>query len=153
MTEAASATPTPPVFNIEKLYVKDLSVEVPHAPSIFLERDPPQIDINLNSEYSAIDQGVYEVVVLVTLTAKLPNQDKVVFLIEAKQAGIFRLQNFPAAEIEPTLEVVCTNIIYPYLREVVTEASVRAGFMPVIMTPVNFDALYQQRKAQESTKH
>lgn len=153
MTEAASATPAPPVFNIEKLYVKDLSVEVPHAPSIFLERDPPQIDINLNSEYSAIDQGVYEVIVMVTLTAKLPNQDKVVFLIEAKQAGIFRMQNFPSAEIEPTLEVVCTNILYPYLREVVTEASIRAGFMPVIMTPVNFDALYQQRKAQESTKH
>lgn len=154
MSAEANATQEAPSFNIEKLYVKDLSVEVPHAPSIFLERDQPQLDIDLNTEYSAIDKGIYEVIVSVTINAKLTKQDKVVFLIEAKQAGIFRLQNFPSAELEPVLEVVCTNIVYPYLREVVSDASVRAGFAPVVLTPVNFDAMYQQRKAQaESTKH
>ncbi len=155
MSEAATETQAVPSFNIEKLYVKDLSVEVPHAPSIFLERESPQVDIDINTEYSAIDKGIYEVVLMVTITAKLPGKDKVVFVIEAKQAGIFRVQNIPSEELEPVLEVVCTNIVYPYLRELVTDASVRAGFSPVLMTPVNFDAMYQQRKAQAeaATRH
>lgn len=153
MSEAENSSQTQPVFNIEKMYVRDLSIEVPHAPAIFLEREAPQIDIQLNTENSAIDNGVYEVIVMVTLTAKLPKDGRVIFLIEAKQAGIFQLKNFPATELEPVLEVVCTNILYPYLREVVSDASVRAGFSPVLMTPVNFDALYQQRKAQAATKH
>ena len=155
MSEAATETQAVPSFNIEKLYVKDLSVEVPHAPSIFLERESPQVDIDINTEYSAIDKGISEVVLMVTITAKLPGKDKVVFVIEAKQAGIFRVQNIPSEELEPVLEVVCTNIVYPYLRELVTDASVRAGFSPVLMTPVNFDAMYQQRKAQAeaATRH
>lgn len=153
---AAATEETQPTFNIEKLYVKDLSVEVPHAPSIFLERENPQIDLQLNTEFSAIDQGIYEVIVAVTLTAKLPTKDKVMFLIEVKQAGIFHVKNIPELELESVLGVVCPNILYPYLREVVTDVSVRSGFAPVLLNPINFEALFQQQKAQAAeavTKH
>jgi len=156
MSETASPEQAQPTFNIEKLYIKDLSLEVPHAPSIYLEREAPQIDLQLHSEYSAIDQGIYEVLITITLTAKLGSQDKVMFLIEAKQAGIFRVQNIPKEDMESVLAVVCPNILYPYIREVVTDVSVRAGFAPVLLNPVNFEALYQQQKAHAAaaaTKH
>lgn len=145
----ANATPEQAqqvIFNIEKLYVKDLSLEIPHAPAIFLEREAPQIDLQMNTGAMAVEEGVYEVTVTVTVTAKLAEKNKVVFLVEAKQAGIFQVRNVPQGEIEPVLAVVCPNILYPYLREVVSDVVVRAGFAPVILTPVNFDALYQQQK-------
>jgi len=156
MSEAANTEQKQPTFNIEKLYVKGLSLEIPHAPSIYLEREAPQIDLQLHTEYSAIDAGIYEVIITVTLTAKLPKQDKVMFLIEAQQAGIFHLLNIPQLELESVLGVICPNIIYPYLREVVTDASVRAGFAPVLLNPINFEVLYQQQKEQAAaaaTKH
>lgn len=136
------------LFNIEKLYVKDLSLEVPHAPAIFLERENPQIDLQLHTNATPVEEGVYEVTITVTLTSKLVEKDKVLFLVEAKQAGIFQVRNVPQAEIEPVLAVVCPNILYPYLREVVSDVVVRAGFAPVILSPINFDALYQQQKNQ-----
>ena len=151
MSDAASTEQEQPTFNIEKLYVKDLSLEVPHAPSIFLEREAPQIDMQLNTEHSAIDAGIYEVVITLTLTAKLTSSDKTMFLIEAQQAGIFHLKNIPPSELEALLAVVCPNILYPYIREVVTDVSVRAGFAPVLLNPVNFEALYQQQKEQAAT--
>ena len=154
MSEAAAAAEKNPEFNIEKLYVKDLSLEVPHAPSIFLEREAPKVDLQLNTEYSAIGEGIYEVIISVTLTAKMTTSDKVMFLIEAKQAGIFHVRNIAQAELEPIMAVVCPNILYPYIREVVTDMSVRAGFAPVLLNPINFDAMYQQQKAQvAATKH
>jgi preprotein translocase subunit SecB len=148
MSDAAAKQPE---FNIEKLYVKDLSLEVPHAPSIYLEREAPQVDMQLNTEYSAIAEGVYEVTIALTVTAKLTAADKVMFLIEAKQSGIFHVRHIPAAELESVLAVVCPNILYPYMREVVTDMSVRAGFAPVLLNPINFDALYQQQKTQAAT--
>jgi preprotein translocase subunit SecB len=155
MSEAAQQNQ--PTFNIEKLYVKDMSLEVPHAPSIYLEREAPQIDMQLNTEFSAIDKEIYEVVITSTLTATLPSvKDKVMFLIEVQQAGVFHVRNIPQEEMEAVLAVVCPNILYPYLREVVTDLSVRGGFAPVLLNPVNFEALYQQQKAQAAaaaTKH
>lgn len=156
MSAEASTENQQPTFNIEKLYVKDLSLEVPHAPSIFLEREAPQIDLQMNSEYSAIGEGIYEVLIRITLTAKLTSADKVMFLIEVQQAGIFQLRNIPSTDMEHVLAVVCPDILYPYVREVVTETSVRAGFAPVLLNPVNFQALFQQQKAQaeaSATKH
>jgi preprotein translocase subunit SecB len=141
-----TAAPEQALFNIEKLYVKDLSLEVPHAPGIFLERETPQIELQLNTASTPVEEGVFEVVVTVTVTAKLAEKDKVMFLVEAKQAGIFQVRNIPNGEIEPILAVVCPNILYPYLREVVSDVVVRAGFAPVILNPINFDALYQQQK-------
>ncbi len=135
-----------PVFNMDKIYVKDLSLEIPNAPQIFLEREAPQIEVQLHTAASAIDEDVYEVTVTSTVTAKIG--EKVMFLIEVKQAGIFTVRNVPEAEKTPVLAVVCPNILFPYLREVVSDVSVRAGFAPVLLSPINFEALYQQQQAQ-----
>ena len=148
MSEAAAAQQ--PMFNIEKLYVKDLSLEIPHAPQIFLEREQPQIELQLNTQAAGIDEGVFEVTVTVTVTAKLAEKDKVMFLIEAKQAGIFQVRHLPQEEQNTILGVVCPNIIYPYLREVVSDVAVRAGFAPVLLNPINFEALYLQQKQQQA---
>ncbi|GAB4124913.1 MAG: protein-export chaperone SecB [Sideroxydans sp.] len=157
MTETSDSASAPsPIFNIEKLYVKDLSLEVPHAPAIFLERENPQIDLQLQTQAAALEEGIYEVTVTVTVTAKLASQDKVMFLIEAKQAGIFQARHIPAQELETVLAVMCPNILYPYLREVVSDAAVRAGFAPVLLNPINFEVLYQQQKqaqVQPEVKH
>ncbi|MDO9052689.1 MAG: protein-export chaperone SecB [Gallionella sp.] len=147
MTEAAQEN-TQPMFNMDKIYVKDLSLEIPHAPQIFLERENPQIDVQLHTSAESIDDGVYEVTVTATVTAKLG--EKVMFLIEAKEAGIFTLRNLPDAEMEPVLAVMCPNILFPYLREVVSDVAVRAGFAPVMLNPINFEVLYQQQQAQQA---
>ncbi len=153
MNEAVAPEQDQPTFNIEKLYLKGISLEVPHAPSIFLEREAPQIDLQMHTESSAIGEGVYEVVITVTLTAKLTVANKTMFLIEAQQAGIFQLRKIPKEEIDVVLGAICPNILYPYLREVLTDVSVRAGFPPVLLNPVNFDVLYQQKLAQAATTH
>ena len=139
-----------PVFSIEKIYVKDLSLEVPNAPQIFLEREAPQIDVQLHTTSGVVSEGVYETVLTVTITAKL--QEKTMFLVEAVQAGIFQIRNVPAQEIDPVLGIACPNILFPYLREVVSDVVTRAGFPPVLLNPVNFEAIYQkqlQQKQQE----
>jgi preprotein translocase subunit SecB len=137
-----------PVFTIEKIYVKDLSVEVPNAPAVFLERETPRVDIQLSTEAKPIDEGHYNVVVSVTTTATL--KDKTVFLVEAHQAGIFQVRNIPSDSIELVLSVTCPNILFPYARETVSEAITRAGFPPFLLAPVNFEALYQQRLQQQT---
>ena len=135
-----------PVFNIEKVYVKDLSLEIPHAPKIFLERDNQQIDVQLHTQAGPVEEGVFEVVVMTTVTAR--QGEKVMFLIEVKQAGIFHVRNVPAGELETILAVMCPNILFPYLREAVSGLAVRAGFAPVLLNPISFEALYQQQKRQ-----
>ena len=142
-----------PAFNIEKIYVSDLSLEIPNAPSIYLEREAPQVNLQLNTKSQTIDEGLYEVQVMVTVTAKV--KDKVMFLIEVHQAGIFRIRNVPETEIAPVLGIGCPNILFPYLRETVSDTVTRAGFPPVILNPVNFEAIYhqsQQRAESESTE-
>ena len=148
MSEEAVSEQQQPLFNIEKLYVKDLSLESPNAPSIFLERENPKIDLQLNTQSHFMEEGLYEVTVTVTVTAKLPEKDKVMFLIEAKQAGIFQVRNLPPDELESVLAIICPNILYPYLREVVSNMAIHAGFTPVLLNPINFEALYQQQKQQ-----
>lgn len=135
-----------PVFAIEKIYVKDLSLEIPNAPNIFLERDTPEINLQLGTKSQGIGEGLYEVLLTVTVTAKV--KDKNMFLVEAQQAGIFRIRNIPAGEIDPVLGIGCPNILFPYLREVVSDIVTRAGFPPVILNPVNFEAIYQQKNAE-----
>src|SRR5262245_58797223 len=103
-----------PIFNIEKIYVKDLSLEIPHAPKIFLERDNPQIEVGLQTETSNLDEGMYEVVLKVTVSAKIG--DKVMFLVEALQAGIFQIRNIQEKEMGPLFGVICPNILFPYAR-------------------------------------
>ena len=137
-----------PVFGIEKLYVKDISVEVPNAPEIFLEREAPQVEIQLNTAGQGLGDGVYELVLTVTVTAKAA--DKTVFLVEVGQGGIFRLMNVPNEQIEPLIAVACPNILFPYARETVSDAVTRAGFSPVVLQPVNFEAMYMQRMQEQA---
>ena len=136
-----------PVFNIEKIYVKDLSVEVPNAPQIFLDSATPEINVELSTSTSALDEGFFEAVLRVTVTAKLP-EDRTVFLVEVAQAAIFQIRNIPEGDLEPVLAIGCPNILFPYARETVTAAVTRAGFQPVLLQPVNFEALYHTRQQQ-----
>lgn len=132
-----------PVFNIEKIFIKDLSVELPNAPQCFLERDPANIEVQLESSANPVNDGIFEVVLKVTVSAKIG--EKTQFLVEVSQAGIFVIQNVPQQEIEPIIAVACPNILFPYARETVSDAVVRAGFPPVLLAPVNFEGAYRQR--------
>lgn len=137
-----------PVFNIEKIYVRDLSLEVPNAPQVFLDRDPPQVDMQLHNQANMVEEGIYESILTITVTAKL--NDKTVFLVEVSQAGIFQIRNIPEEELDPILGIGCPNIIFPFARETVADIVTRAGFPPVLMAPINFEAMYQQRLAEQS---
>ena len=136
-----------PIFGIEKLYVKDLSVEVPNAPEIFLEQDAPQVEIQLNTSGRGVGEGVVEVVLTVTVTARVG--EKTVFLVEVGQAGIFRMMNIPEDQMEGLVAVACPNILFPYAREAVSDAVVRAGFQPIVLQPVNFEQMYLQRLQEQ----
>ena len=135
-----------PIFGIEKIYVKDLSLEIPHAPDVFLSGEQPQVDVQLHNEGALIGEGLYQVVLTVTVTAKAG--DKTMFLVEAAQAGIFQIRNVPENDLEPLLATACPNILFPYARETVSGVISRAGFPPVYLAPVNFDAIYMQRLQQ-----
>ncbi|MGL1832560.1 protein-export chaperone SecB [Rhodocyclaceae bacterium SMB388] len=136
---------TQPVFSIEKLYVKDLSLEVPNGPKVFLERENPQVNVQLRTDANTIEEGIFEVTLTVTVSAKLPS-DKTLFMIEVAQSGIFQIRNVPQGDLEPVMMIGCPNILFPYAREAVSDAVTRAGFQPVILAPVNFEALYQAQK-------
>jgi preprotein translocase subunit SecB len=137
-----------PVFNIEKIFVKDLSVEVPNAPAIYLEREAPQIDINMSTSSQALGDDIYNTSITVTVTAKIG--EKSMFLVECTQGGIFRIQNVPQDQIPMVLGIGCPNIVFPYLRETVSDVVIRAGFPPLLLNPVNFEALFlQQQQAQQ----
>lgn len=135
-----------PLFSIEKIYVKDLSVEVPNAPQIFLEQEAPQVEVQLDNVTNDLGDGAFEVVLTITLTSKLT--DKTVFLVEVGQAGIFRLANIPTEQIDGLLGVACPNILFPYAREVISDVVVRAGFPPLVMQPINFEAIYMARQQE-----
>ncbi|HRQ05137.1 MAG TPA: protein-export chaperone SecB [Nitrosomonas halophila] len=138
-----------PVFVIEKIYVKDLSLEIPNAPHIFLDREAPEVNLQLATKDAVIEGDIHEVVLTATVTARLKEKDKVMFLVEVHQAGIFRIRNVPGDDIEPVLGILCPNILFPYLRETVSDVVTRAGFPAVILNPVNFEAVYQQKKQQQ----
>jgi preprotein translocase subunit SecB len=133
------------LFTIEKLYIKDLSVEVPGAPQIFLERENPTINVDLSTGGKPLDEGFYEVTVTVTVTAKV-GEDKTVFLVEVTQGGVFQIRNVPQDTMEALLMVGCANILFPYAREAVSDAVTRAGFQPVLLAPVNFEAMFNARQ-------
>jgi preprotein translocase subunit SecB len=139
-----------PVFSIEKTYVRDLSIEVPHAPEIFLAQEPPEVSIELNTRARFLGEGAYEAVLTVTVSAK--HEDNQYFLVEVSQAGVFRILNVPAEQVEPLLAVACPNILFPFAREVVSDAVSRAGFSPIILQPVNFEAMYANRLEQVATE-
>ncbi len=146
MAQDNAATNDQPAFGIEKLYIKDASVEVPNAPQIFTERTAPQVSIELANAAQKVDEGIFDVSIKVTVTAKIA--DKTAFLVEVTQAGIFVIRNMPEENLEPVLAVACPNILFPYAREAISDMVTRAGFTPVLLNPINFEALYLQQKQQ-----
>lgn len=146
-----------PSFAIEKLYVKDLSLEVPNAPAIFLEREGPEVSLQLRTGATKVGDDIFEVILTTTVTAKIG--EKTVFLVEIGQAGLFRVRNVPEANLEPLLAIACPNILFPYAREAISESVTRAGFAPVVLQPVNFEAMYaarvqqQQQQGQQQAGH
>ena len=136
-----------PVFSVERLYVKDLSLEVPHAPQIFLEQGEPEVDMRVSTGSTKLEDGFYSVDVTVTVTAKL-NEERTMFLNEVTQSGIFRLENIPAEDEKLLLGVACPNILFPYAREAVSSEITRAGFPPVLLAPINFESMYQQQQEE-----
>ena len=139
-----------PAFSIEKVYIKDASVEIPNAPQIFTERETPQISIELANAAQTLGEGIHEVAIKVTVTAKIG--DKTAFLVEVTQAGIFAVRNVPEENLEMIIAITCPNILFPYAREAVSDLTVRAGFAPVLLNPINFEALYMQQKEQNGAK-
>jgi preprotein translocase subunit SecB len=136
-----------PVFQIQRIYLKDLSLEQPNSPQILLEQGQPAVDINLTLGAEPIADGVYEVTVTATVTTKV--NDKVLFLVEAKQGGIFEIRNVPDDQLQPIVGIACPGIIYPYLRAIVSDVCTRAGFPPVLLSEVNFQAMYEAQHAQQ----
>ncbi|MDR4461680.1 MAG: protein-export chaperone SecB [Nitrospirales bacterium] len=137
-----------PMFTIEKIYVKDLSLEVPHAPGIFREGGAPQVHVELKTQHTRVEEGMYDASVTVTVTAKV--NEKIMFIVEAEQAGIFRIRHVPETELGQVLSVGCANILFPYVRETVSDAVTRGGFPTIMLNPVNFEALYQQQQQQRT---
>ena len=134
-------------FQIEKIYVKDLSLEIPHAPQVFAEQVQPQIDIQIQSGESRFRDDFWEVTLSVTVTARAG--ERTVFLAEAVQAGIFQMRNVPEADLNPLLGIACPTILFPYLREAISDLVIRGGFPPVLLAPVSFEALFVQRQQQQ----
>jgi preprotein translocase subunit SecB len=137
-----------PVFQIQRVYLKDMSLEQPNSPRILLEQAQPQVEINLAVAADPVSEGIYEVAVTATVTTKVG--DRTLFLMEAKQAGIFEIRNLPQDQLGPVIGIACPGIVYPYLRATVADIITRAGFPPVHLTEVNFQAMYEaQVQAQQ----
>jgi preprotein translocase subunit SecB len=136
-----------PTFSIEKIYVKDLSLEVPGGPQAFMRQEQPQLEVQITQQSQRVNESLVEVTLVVTVTAK--SGDKVLFLVEASQAGVFQIRNVAESDLPPLLGIVCPNVLFPYARETVSDLIARAGFPPVLLAPVNFEAIYQQRAAEK----
>lgn len=139
-----------PLFQIQRIYLKDLSLEQPNSPAIFLEQQAPMIEVSVDVAAQNLAEGIYESVVTVTVTAKV--NEKIAFLVEGKQAGIFEMRNIPEDQISPLLGIGCPNIVYPYLRSNIADAITRAGFPPVHLSEINFEMFFQQRLQAEAEK-
>ncbi|WP_343622996.1 protein-export chaperone SecB [Roseateles puraquae] len=151
MADEIQASPEgTPVFQIQRMYLKDLSLEQPNAPHILLEQQQPQVDINLALSAENVTDGIFEVCVTATVNTKVG--DKTLFLVEAKQAGIFEIRNVPQDQVEGILGIVCPQMVYPYLRAIVSDVCTRAGFPPVLLTEVNFQAMFEAQQAQRAAQ-
>ncbi len=139
-----------PTFNMQRVYLKDLSVEVPNAPHIFLEQEGPQVEVSINVGGQRLAETIFESSITITLTTKI--NDKVLYLIEATQAGIFEMANIPDEQIDPLVGIVCPTMLYPYLRSNVADAITRTSMPPLHLAEVNFQALYEQRMAEMASQ-
>ena len=137
-----------PVFLIQRVYLKDMSLEQPNSPAILLSQDQPAVDIQIGLDSEQVADGVYEITVTATVTAKINEQT--MFLVEAKQAGIFEIRHMPEGQLQPITGIACPQIIYPYLRSNVADVIQRAGFPPVHMAEINFQAMYDQQQQMKA---
>jgi preprotein translocase subunit SecB len=135
-----------PVFQIQRVYLKDLSLEQPNSPAILLEQEQPTVDIQLGVDAQPVADGIFEITVSATVQTKI--QDRTVFLVEAKQAGIFEIRHLPEDQMAPILGIACPQIVYPYLRGNVADVIQRGGFPPVHLAEINFQAMFEQQQAQ-----
>ena len=135
-----------PAFQIEKLYVKDLSLEVPNAPQVFMQSEGPQLEIQVANQAAQFSDGMFDVTVTVTVTARAG--EKTVFLAEVAQSGIFTVRGIPPAELEPLLAIACPTILYPYAREAISDLVTRAGFPAVVLQPISFEQMFMERRRQ-----
>ena len=140
-----------PVFQIQRMYLKDLSLEQPNSPGILLDQAQPQVDINLAMGAEPVAEGIFEVTVTATVTTKV--KDKVLFLVEAKQAGIFEIRNVPEEQMQGIISIVCPQMVYPYLRAIVSDVCTRAGFPPILLTEVSFQAMFEAHQAQAEAQN
>ena len=139
-----------PVFQIQRVYMKEASLEQPNSPAILLEQEQPSVDIQLGVEAQQAAEGMFEVAVTATVTTKI--KDRTVFLAEVKQAGIFEIRNVPADQMQAVMGIACPQIVYPYLRGNVSDLITRAGFPPVHLAEINFQAMYEQQQAQAAAQ-
>ena len=137
-----------PVFNIQRVYLKEGSLEQPNSPAILLEQEQPSVEINLGVNVENVAEGVFEVAVTATVQTKI--QDRTVFLVECKQAGIFEIRNVPEEQMGSVIGIACPQIVYPYLRGNVADLIQRAGFPPVHLTEINFQSMYEQQQAAQA---
>jgi preprotein translocase subunit SecB len=142
-----SEQPQQPSFQIEKIYVKDLSLEIPAGPQAFMQQAQPQLEVQINTAGGKFADSFYEVSITATVTAK--TGERTLFLAEAVQSGIFSVRNVPDEELDPLLNIGCPTILFPYLRETISDLVTRGGFPPVLLAPVSFEALYMQRLQQQ----
>lgn len=149
MTDVAAtpenAVDNAPVFTLEKVYVKDLSVENPGAPDSFLDQTPPQIEVQLMHQSKQLADGVFDANLTATVTAR--SGEKVLFLVEVTQAGVFQVRNIPEEIVPAVLGVQCPTILFPYLRESISESIQKAGYTPIYLAPINFEAWYNEQQA------
>lgn len=137
-------------FAIQKIYTKDVSFETPNSPAIFTQKWEPNVEFNLSSNAQKLQENLFEVVLTVTVTVKL--EDKTAYLVEVAQAGIFAAQGFEEQEMGPLLGIFCPNTLFPYAREVVSDLALKGGFMPMVLPPVNFEAIYAQNQQQNQAQ-
>ena len=143
INQASQGDASNPVFQIQRLYLKDISLEQPNAPQIFLVQGEPTVQIQIDIQFGQLQDDLFVVIVIGNVTTKVA--DKVLFLVEAQQAGIFELKNIPAEQVEPMLAIACPSIIYPYLRSNIADLIGRAGFQPIHLSEINFHQLYEQK--------
>ncbi len=137
-----------PVFQIQRVYLKGASLEQPNSPEILLEQEQPTVDIQLGVNAAPVAEGIFEVSVTATVQTKI--KDKTVFLVELTQAGIFEIRHLPSEQMGPIMGIACPQIVYPYLRGNVADLIQRAGFPPVHLSEINFQAMYEQQQAAQA---
>lgn len=145
---AASAETNGPAFTVEKIYVKDVSFEVPGGPAIFNEQAQPQLQMNLNQSVQRLNENAFEVVLGITLTCSA--NEKTLYVAEVKQAGVFGLVGFDAQTLDAMLGTHCPNVLYPYTRQLISDLIQAGGFPPFYLQPINFDALYAEGLRQRA---